>query len=583
MIDLAGVVLYVGKAKNLKRRVSSYFNRHHDHPKTAVLVSKIEHIEVIVTRTEHDALVLESQLIKALQPRYNMALKDDKHYPFLKITTDPFPRVVIARSVDKDGAQYFGPYPSIGSTTFLLRLLNDIFPIRDCKQAIDLVDLQPKCINLDIGRCLGPCVFKQIKPDYDALIRDLTLLLSGKNADVMRRLEAEMKRQAETLHFEAAAKLRDRLAKLEQLSSRQTVCLNTADTVHVWVVVENETQYYLLVQTLVEGRLLYQKGVYFAKADGDIAFFLEQAVLGYLEFCKPEHYPDEIWCQSVFLADFEAIVPVLVKPILVLAPQRGLKKTVLETAEKNATLSLLRLKKLPTTKPKNDGQVLALAQDILRLKALPERIIGFDISHLQGTDIVASAVLFKNGHPYKTGYRHFAIKSVSDQSNDPKSMAEVVHRRLWQCLQDEEPLPQLLLIDGGRTQLNAALTVIHDLRLTGVVEAVALAKRWEEIYLPGRDVPIRLGLSHPVVHLFQRVRDESHRFAGRLQGKKRTQRTFRSRFDGIRGLGPRTKQKLFGLYRTLDQMAQVTAQSLADDLGISLKIAEEIQNRLKQK
>ncbi len=512
MKDVQGFVLYVGKAKNLKKRVSSYFlTKNHD-LKTRMLVSQIAEIDVIVTKTEAEALILENQVIKQYKPKYNILLKDDKTYPYVKLTNEVFPKIIVTRKKLKDNDYYFGPYPAIGSAKGLQRLLYDLFPLRDCKQKISRDKVEPKCILVDINKCLGPCIYKDINGEYDRLVQELKWLLSGKNKELLKSLNIQMKNFSNKLEFESAGRIRDRIQKIEQLGIRQSVDLNLNTNVQVWAMSETDDYVYVMVQEIIKGKLLFQHGFYQNKKDiNALSDFIDRIVIDIVVL--QQEAPRLLFCSS-------SLKETLSEKTGLSCPQRGKKRAVVETAEKNAKLALLRLIKTENESVRDDD-VVADMQAVLKLKKRPTTIIGFDISHLQGTHIVASAVMFKDGKPYKAGYRKFNIKSVEGKSNDPESMREVVFRRLRLCEKDGEPYPDLLLIDGGRAQLNYSLSALSKKGVLGDMEIISLAKREEEIYTPHEKDTIRLPKHSRVLHLLQHVRDESHRFALKFQRSKR--------------------------------------------------------------
>ncbi len=519
--DNAGIVIYVGKAKNLKRRVSSYFVARQDRDiKTRFLVSRVVRLETIVTSTEEDALILERQLIKTLQPRFNLALKDDKSYPYIKITRqDPFPRLLIVRERLADKAVYFGPYPSVGSSRYLLRLLHDMFPLRDCKMPIDLVKLQPKCMKLDLGKCLGPCVIKSVKPEYDRIVDDLCMFLVGKRQQLLGQLTKRMWDFSDQHAFEKAARLRDSIDKLTQLLQRQQVQLSDLATVQVWVMVAHDVTRYALVQCYVDGKLLYQNGFYAAVEEESESSFLERAVIHFSATENPSwQTPNYRLSDSHFAAVLEAYSETETAAIDVLVPQRGEKKLVVDVATRNATLALSRL--VPSSGSDPLGPLLSDIQVTLGLPRLPERIWGVDISHFGATEIVGVVVCFVHGKPFKAGYRKFIIRTVSGKSDDPASIYEVVSRRLLRVIEDGEDWPDLILIDGGRGQLNFALAAAKDAGMENL-PIVSLAKRDEMLYFPNRLKPLKLYDHHPVLHVMQRLRDESHRFAVSFQRSRR--------------------------------------------------------------
>ncbi|MSR88485.1 MAG: excinuclease ABC subunit UvrC [Candidatus Margulisbacteria bacterium] len=523
MLDTAGKILYVGKAKNIKKRVSSYFSNTQKDLKTTLLVTHIKSIEILVTNSENQALILENKLIKAFKPRYNISLKDDKSYPYIKISTqEPFPKVSVTRQKYKDQATYFGPYASIGSTKTLQRFLNDLFPIRDCKQSISLNKLEKKCINLDIGRCLGPCIYKDIKPDYDRVIQELSLFLRGQNKTLLIQLRKEMQQHAKAQDYEKAAKLRDRIQKIEALVANRMVMPEETANIQLWVSYHAAPYTYVMVQTIVAGTLLFQRGLYeIDLLEEDRAKFLQDAFLEGVDSLG--ELPDEILCdESMFqtIQDVQAQTGNLLKQKLHL-PQRGDKKQLLELAQKNAKIAIERLKLEKKPDKLSMPGLLKKMQSCFELKNLPTEIVGVDISHLQGTDIVASAVYFKDGKPDKSGYRRYDIATVSGKSNDPKSIYEVVYRRLKSAVEYKAPMPKLMLIDGGKAQLNFAIKAQQKLGLEETVDLLSLAKKDEEVYSPNSPNTIKLEKCDPILHLLQQVRDESHRFAVSFQRKKR--------------------------------------------------------------
>ncbi len=567
MQDKNGDILYVGKAKNLKNRVGSYFKKKdHDDFKTTVLVGKICGFELMVTRTEYEALILENQLIKQHKPRYNILLKDDKSYPYIRLSMgEPFPKVEVVRYKKKgdDGTVakrlrldqlqgphvrkplydinedlrtritqqmakigvsqqshdlYFGPFPSIGASRMLSRLLVELFPIRTCKQSISLTRKEPKCMLLDIGKCIGPCVKKDIKPQYDQLISDLIHVLSGKDTTVIKRLTVEMKAHSNQKAFEKAAECRDKIAKLKQIGDRQLVDLNRELNLQIWTYYEEQGMGYCLVQGIEDGKLSYQQGFYADKqAYSNKEAYIEQS---FAQVLTQHPSPKHIICDEEMGHFFKRIKSLFKGGLKLEIPKRGLKKELLENAHKNAKIAVFRVRKLESEAEVKTDPLLQLHQ-LLQLSKRPETIFGFDISHLQGTEIVASAVCFSAGIPDKSRYRKFKIKTVSGKSNDPASMYEVVYRRLQLAQREQEPLPDLILIDGGRAQLNFASKALADLELLGQIEIVSLAKKEEEIYTLYEANPLKIKRHEPGLKVLQYIRDEAHRFALSFQRKRR--------------------------------------------------------------
>jgi len=582
MIDSRGDIIYIGKAKNLKKRVSSYFtNSKNHHPKTRVMVTRIEHIDVIITKSEPEALILEAQLIKKHQPRYNVMLKDDKSFPYIKVTTNEiFPRVLVTREKSNDNASYFGPFPSIGSTRKLLRLIYDMFPLRDCKQKIDLENMQPKCINLDIGKCIGPCVIKEIKPQYDELVSDLKLLLLGKNQQLMDKFSSEMRAASDKKDFETAADLRDRIYKIQRISQRQLVDLSHTKNMFVWGCAENDEVFYCLVQSLIEGKLMYQTGFYFAKDElGSKEMWIQQAFLSAIEN-KEIVYKEIIGDKDVIAAINVLPTSVLFDyPVQIQAVQRGKKAELVEMANRNAKIALKKIQHSQDTKHKPNRSIsMDEVATTLELEIIPDIILGFDISHLQGSDIVASSVCFNSDGPLKEGYRKYSIKSVKDKSNDPKSIQEAVERRLEQEKKKPTGTAVLLLIDGGRAQLNYAVEAINRVQVPFPVVAVGLAKREEDIYRHVQGDILTLDKSNRVLQFLQRVRDESHRFANAFQEKKRNKRAHDSILSNIKGLGITRINALYRKFKSIQGMKGATVEELAAVGRIGPTLAQKVKD-----
>ncbi len=560
MINSSGVVIYIGKAKHLKKRVKQYFmgGRPLD-VKTAMMVKQVATIDTIVTQSEQDALLLEAQLIREFQPRYNIQLKDDRHYPYVKLTNEPFPRVLVVRNRESDGSTYFGPFPSLGSTRVLARQLVACFQLRDCSMPIDLVTRQPKCMKLDMGKCLGPCVEKSHYALYHDRLSQLKKVLLGQHKVLIQDLTSQMRQAAHAMRYERAGMIRDLIQKLESIGPRQTVLLDLPGTTSVWGVATQDVTQYVVIQTFVEGRLLYQQGFY-DKAN-EWGNFLPQCLVQYVE---RHGWPDRLIGDSLVLGHLSDMLQLLPNTIG-LTPQRGIKLQVLKMATQNATLALKRILKSPSwaTPPIQKESLLEQVKIVLDLHHIPERIIGFDISHLQGQDIVASAVYFKQGVPSKSRYRRFSIRSVVGSSDDPQSIEECVSRRLQHCFVSNEALPNLLLIDGGKAQLNAARRAVDDLGLSSEIELVALAKRQEELYRLEWSQPLGLPDGHPVLKLLQWVRDESHRFANSFQQLKRRKRWRRTILDTVPGLGPVRQQRLLSHFKSITAIQASSESEIA--------------------
>ena len=564
MLDKNELILYIGKARNLKKRIASYFFKKSDLDlKTTYLVSKISDIKTIVTKTEQEALLLEKQLVKKHQPKYNIDLKDDKNFPYIIVTSEPFPRVKIDRQKPNNQAACFGPYTSLGSTRKYIQFLNDLFPLRRCKKIIDLKIIQKKCIYCDIDKCLAPCVNKNIRETYLAFVKDLKALLAGKNRGLQKSFARKMKQYSNTKQYEKAAQMRDQIQKIETLTEKQTVVIDSHKNIQVWAEVENDEYCYVLVQSIIEGKLLSQNGYYLKRGDTLIkeGFFMESMLK---HFQDNEYFPDEIICRENYKQCFEELLSIKTKRATISIPIRGQKKELLENAEKNAQVSMLCLHRNSDVKEIKDTAVIDLVKTTLALKNYPTKIVGFDISHLQGTDIVGSAVSFVNAKPNKVGYKRFNIKSVAGKSNDPAAIAEIVYRYLSNIIGSKKELPDLLLIDGGKGQLN-------------------FAKKEEELFQPGISSPIKLKESDPVRLLLQRVRDESHRFAVSFQRIKRKSRIEDSLLSKVDGIGPKRINKIYKTYKNLDNLVQADTIGIAKALGIGVDLAAAIKRQVIEK
>jgi excinuclease ABC subunit C len=506
MIDRYGEIIYVGKAKNIKKRVSQYFLPNRDF-KTHILVSHIHRIEPIITKSEHDALLLENRLIKQYQPRFNVLLKDDKTYPYIKITLqEPFPKIIITRHKKNDGAKYFGPYTSIGSIRKLQSLLNDLFPIRDCKQAIDIEKPQKKCIQLDLGKCIGPCIYKTIKPEYDDYIQQCVLLLNGKSREIIDSLTKSMQKHSLNKEYEEAAVIRNKIQQLEQLHSQRHVDLESNDDHFIVGFSANDQFYYVACQHFSKKLFISQHGHYALKT---VTF--QRFITAFFE-----ELADQLPKIATVVVDSETYPlaqPFLHDQIQLISPQKGRFAELLRMAQLNAQKSLIGLSKQSIS----PGSALDTLTTDLGLNVRPSIIFGCDISHYYGTNIVSSVVVFVNGKPDKKLYRHFNITTVtSGKSDDVKAMKETVSR----LIDHYRTPPDLILIDGGKGQLNAAL---QTLRLKGMlhIQCISLAKRNEWIHTPYKSDPVRLPYYHAGLNLLRHVRDESHRFALNFQRSKR--------------------------------------------------------------
>jgi excinuclease ABC subunit C len=576
MLDRKGNILYIGKAKNLKKRVSSYFlSSTNFHPKTRALVSFITDFDTIITSSEYEAFVLESQLIKDNQPKYNISLKDDKSYPFIKITNEPFPRVISTRRRYKDGATYYGPFPSIGSSRRFVQLLEELFLIRDCKQKIDAITLQPKCIKLDIGRCIGPCMYKNIQVEYSDIIKEVDMLLSGKSRVLINQMQKKMLIAADSLAFEKAAEIRDKISKLEKVYEKQHVFLTESLNAQVWASVDNEGKRYIMTQVIIDGKLTNQFGLFYDLEDEKLNP-LESVV--FQQFSQIQTGVQDIICSENLENSFLKMDLKESKHINIHCPKIGDKKRMVMLAQKNAEYALQKVIDKESESKGSVGAGLDMLRKKLNLKSLPVLIFGFDISHHQGENIVAAAVTFKFGKPYKSLYRRYNIRSVKDKSDDPKSIYEAVFRRVSGCVEKKQTLPDLLLIDGGKPQLNAALRAVNDVGIS--LPVVSLAKREEELFMEGFSEPLKLQEGSPALRICQNIRDEAHRFSNDLQRLKRTKSYVHSRLHAISGVGNSRINALFVAFGSVDLVKVASVEEVAKVGNIGRVLAEKILREL---
>lgn len=574
-----GHILYVGKAVNLRNRVRSYFQSGKNlSPKIRHLVAQIVDLETITTRTEVEALILESNLIKHHRPYYNALLKDDKQYPFLKLTLDEdFPRLIIVRQRTNDGGRYYGPYPDGQGMHAAVHLIEKLFPLRKRKNS---QFRDRPCLNYYMGRCLAPCQALVDKVQYRQMVDDVAAFLEGKHEKIIARLKIEMQTASEELDFERAATLRDSLQALEHFRQRQKVVGDPTDDQDAIGVAHDDQvaifQVFQVRQGKVIGRLIFS-----LPAEGeDVTDVLETFLIQYYE--RTDNLPREVLLPmaiegesalSGWLSERRGL------KVAVKVPQRGEKRDLMDLVAKNAEQELgrQRLVRMAESRTAATGGPAELARE-LGLATVPGRIEAFDISHLGGSDIVASMVVFVNGRPAKAEYRKFKMKTVHD-NNDFASMHEVILRRFRRSQEGDWPLPDLVIIDGGKGQLNAALDAIDE---AGAERPpiFGLAKREEEVFLPGRKDPHILPPNSPSLHLVQQVRDEAHRFALTFQRQLRGKRMTASVLDEVSGLGPVRKKKLLEQFGSVQNLRELTPEELESKAGLPKAVAAALYRAL---
>jgi excinuclease ABC subunit C len=564
-------VIYVGKARNLKSRVRSYFHGNATNAKTIALVKKIKDVELVVTDSEIEALVLENNLIKELKPRYNIDLKDDKSFPFIKVTNEPYPQVYSTRQVIKDGSKYFGPYTSVKSMKSALRMINQIFKIRSCKYDINELTIAKKkyklCLDYHINKCDGPCEGLISEREYNEMVQEVIKLLRGKTDDLIKELETKMQKASSALDFEKAGEIRDKLEQLKTISSKQKIVSNDFIDRDVISIAYEDNDSACSIFNIRSGKLVGKKQLRLSLKGGED---LPEIYNSIVKFYYGEHteIPKEI------LFETEPIDSDLLKQWLNLRaekkvkfviPQRGELRSLVNMCKQNA---ILQLKEIQIQKMKKEGQVpfaVAALQRDLRLTHLPKKIECFDISNLQGTDSVASMVVFADGKPKKSLYRKFIIQDV-EGPDDFASMQEVIRRRYTRVLKNEQPLPDLIMVDGGKGQLSSAVAILNNLGLKQI-PIIGLAKRLEEVFFPRKSEAESIAKTSSGLKLLQQIRDEAHRFAITFHRKRRNKRTFTSELTTIKGIGPSTAQMLLKQLGSVSTIKKESLEKIAAVVG----------------
>ena len=554
-----GTILYVGKAAKLRSRVRSYFgNDPGTSLKTTYLVRQIADVDTIVVPTEAHALILEANLIKEHRPRFNIALKDDKSYPYIKVTSqEPFPRVFVTRRVTSDGAKYFGPYTDVGAMRRALNVVKRIFTVRSCSYDMPAEMPERPCLDYYIKRCKAPCILAQSQQEYRQMIDEVLLFLGGRASEVVRRVRARMEEAAEKMDFERAAELRDVLQHLERMEEPTVVLRVEGGDRDVVGYARDGDDACVTLLRIREGKLLAREHRFLENIEGEP----DPAVLSaYLAGSYP--ITQERARELLLPFDFEdrGLLEQSVPDVKMSVPQRGPRRELVDLAEQNARHLLEELKLSSLESEERAGEPVYALQRELGLERLPRTLVCFDISTAQGTDTVGSAVWFENGRPKRGEYRKFRVKTV-EGSDDFASMREVVTRYFNRRLTDEKPSPELVVIDGGRGQLSAAHAAMESLGL-GDRPLVSLAKKEEEVFVWGRTEPVRVSRRSPALRLLQQARDEAHRFAVTYNRKRRSMRTVTSELLQIRGIGPTKRRQLIQAFGSLEGVRQATAEDI---------------------
>lgn len=572
-INAQGKIIYVGKAKNLKNRVKSYFNNSQTSPKTLALVNKISDIDLIITDNELEALVLENNLIKELKPRYNINLKDDKSYPYIKITNEIFPRIYPTRKVVRDGSKYFGPYTEVKSMKTALRMINQIFKIRSCKLNITQEAIEKKkfkvCLDYHIKKCDGPCEGLISIKDYNEMVNQVVKLLRGKTEELIDELTNRMNNYVDKLEFEKAVEIRDKINQLKSISEKQKVVSDDFEDKDIIAIAKEDKDASCSIFNIRNGKLINKKQLQLSIEGDENPEEIYSSVIKQFYNNEEIEIPSEIVLE-VEPTDFELIEKWLneksPKKVKIIFPKRESKlKSLVKMCKENATL---QLKEIQLQKAKKEGMVaysVAALQRDLRLKNPPRKIECFDISNLQGTDSVASMVVFEDGKPKKSLYRKFIIKSV-DGPNDFASMQEVIFRRYSKLNETNESLPDLIMVDGGKGQLSSAVEILNKLGIKNY-NIIGLAKRLEEVYVPEKSEPLNIPKTSSGLKLLQQVRDESHRFAITFHRLRREKRTFSTELTSIKGIGTKLANKLLKELGSIDEIKNSDELKLSEIIG----------------
>ena len=561
--DKNETLLYVGKAKNLKKRVSSYFNKKQEHGKTKVLVSKIHDIQYVVVPTEIDALLLENNLIKKHQPKYNVALKDGKTYPWICIKNEPFPRIFQTRNVIKDGSTYFGPYTSVRLVKTLLDFFQQLYPLRNCN--LSLTDKNIKamkfkvCLEYHIGNCLGPCEDKQTTEEYQLGIEHIQQIIKGDIKSVTQHLKTAMLHFSEKMEFEKAQSVKEKIDLLNNYQAKSTIVNPKINDVDVFTILSDEDTAFVNYLKINSGAIIQAHTLELNKKLNETEEELLQLAIIELRQ-RFESTSKTIYCSHSLENVWE--------DLSITIPKIGDKKKLIDLSLRNAKYMQLdkQKRKINNIEKQDNKRILEQMQKDLHLKYRPRHIECFDNSNIQGANPVASCVVFKNARPSKKDYRHFNIKTVVSP-DDFASMEEVVYRRYKRLLDEQQPLPELIVVDGGKGQLSSAVKSLDKLKLRGKVAIIGIAKRLEEIYFPGDSVPLYLDKRSESLKLIQQLRDEAHRFGITHHRKQRGKDILGTSLDKIDGIGPKTVELLISHFGSVKKVMEAKKEELEKLIG----------------
>ncbi len=562
--DKDGKLLYVGKAKNLKKRVSSYFTKVHEYGKTRVMVKKIVTIKHIVVPTENDALLLENNLIKKHQPRYNVMMRDDKTYPWICIKKEPFSRIFSTRKMIKDGSEYFGPYTSFKTVHTLLDLIKELYQLRTCNYDLNETNIRSGkykvCLEYHIGNCKGPCEGYQSLKEYQGNVDAIREILKGNFKESLKDFRKLMQQYATDMQFEEAQKIKEKIEVLENYQSRSTVFNPRISNIDVFSIISDESMAYVNFIQVSHGAIIRSHTMEIKKK-------LEETDEELLELAVVELR------ERFHLRSKEVLVPFeinLGEDVKITVPKLGDKKQILDLSERNARFYRMdQLKQIKIVDPdRHTNRIMAQMKKDLRLPEEPRHIECFDNSNIQGTNPVSACVVFKDGKPSKKDYRHFNIKTV-EGPNDFASMEEVVFRRYRRLLDENEPLPQLIIIDGGKGQLSSALKSLEVLGLRGKITILGIAKRLEEIYYPGDSVPLYLDKKSETLKIIQHLRNEAHRFGITFHRDKRSKGALQTSVESIPGIGEKTMIMLLKHFKSVKRLTAAPEEEIAKVIGPS--------------
>jgi len=555
-------IIYIGKAKNLRKRVNSYFTKTHDNRKTALLVKNIVRVEHIVVPSEMDALLLENNLIKKYKPRYNILLKDDKTYPWICIKKEPFPRVFFTRKVIRDGSDYFGPFTSVKTIRSLLDLIRNLYPLRTCNYDLSKEKIEAKkykvCLEYHLGNCLAPCVGKVAAETYNANIAAIRDIIKGNFKSAFKALHEEMNSYAERMEFEKAQWIKEKIANLENYQAKSTVVNSKISHVDVFSVISDESYGYVNYLQVSFGAIVRSHTLEIKKKlDESDARLLQLGIIEIRQLFSSTS-------NTVFLSEKVS----LGASLKVEVPQQGDKRKLVEMSLRNAKyFRMERFKQIKIVDPdRHVKRIMEQMKKDLRLPKAPYHIECFDNSNIQGSNPVAACVVFRDGKPFKKDYRHYNIKTVSGP-DDFASMEEVVYRRYKRLLEEELALPQLIVIDGGKGQLSSAVKSLDVLGLRGKISILGIAKRLEEIYFPEDSIPLYLDKKSETLKILQRARDEAHRFGISFHRNKRSQSSLGSELDKIPGVGPATRDQLLRHFKSVKRVKEGTQKEIVALLG----------------